>query len=70
MNNKPGPGVPELQALLRHKQDQLQALSASKGSQEELAKLYRDIKEVQYQLVLLRNNILDPSQADARPTVS
>jgi hypothetical protein len=70
MTPNPNTDIQELQAVLRQKQDQLAAASSTGTPQKDVAKLYRDIKEVQYQLVLLRNNILDPSQSDTRSTVA
>ena len=70
MTPNPNTDIQELQAILRQKQDQLAAASSTGTQQKDVAKLYRDIKEVQYQLVLLRNNILDPSQSDTRSTVA
>ena len=70
MTTNPNTDVQELQSLLRQKQDELAAASITSRPQEELIKLYRDIKEVQYQIVLLRNKILDLSQTDTRSAVS
>jgi hypothetical protein len=66
MATNPNTDLSGLQALLRQKQDELATASLNNTPQTELVSLYKGIKEIQYQIVLLRNNVLDPVQAELR----
>ncbi len=61
----PDTDLQELQRFLRFKQDELATASFGNTTHAEQAALYKQVKEVQYRILLLQNKLTDTSQVDS-----
>ncbi|MCW3073893.1 MAG: hypothetical protein JWP69_962 [Flaviaesturariibacter sp.] len=57
-NEVPSP-LQQLEAIVQQKQRAFDAAEKANLPREKLAAIYKELKEAQYNLVLLRNNILN-----------